>query len=339
MNDLRRHIRELTLTLGLLLGVFAGGADVLAQTPAGTVIRNEAVGRFMYKTGSADSLRSNSAEVVVSPAIAALTSSFIPSRTVVRLNEIVQFTLRYRNTGNGSAYGLMIQDSLPSQVTFVFASRGGQMVGNRVEWNLGTLPASREDSVIVSVRVRGNLVEPDSVIMNRVRLWASNAPVIHDSAQVVVHFDPKPGNPLLQAFKTVDLTMARPGMVLNYTLQVSNTGEGPATGVSVADSLPANTSLVSATNGAFVQGGLVVWRPDTVWVNGVFSAGLVVRIRPGLPERHPREQCGHRCWQCSYPHCRSRPHHGFRCACPNPLAPCRTRSGSGKWEGLGAHVR
>jgi uncharacterized repeat protein (TIGR01451 family) len=274
----------MTLALGLLAGTTMGSLGGFAQTPVGTMIRNEAVGRFLYKSGEPDSIQSNAAEVVVSLAVPALTLDVVPSRTVVRPSEILQFTLRYRNTGNGPAVALSASDSLPSQVSFVYATRSGVFDGTRVVWNsLGSLMPGEEDSVVVSVRVRGDLMAPDSTILDRGSIRAANVSSVLDSALVFVRFDVSTGTPKIEALKTVDLTSARPGMTLQYALQVNNTGTGTASGVTVVDSLPPHVTFVAATLGGSLEGGAVVWRPDTLWANAAFAAGVTVRINTDCP--------------------------------------------------------
>src|SRR5260221_11914265 len=46
---------------------------------------------------------------------------------------------------------------------------------------------------------------------------------------------------------------------ITYTLSYSNTGNQNATGVVIADTIPANTSFVSATGGGTLAAGVVTW--------------------------------------------------------------------------------
>ena len=78
----------------------------------------------------------------------------------------------------------------------------------------------------------------------------------------------------------------QPGQTLTYTLTITNNGNQGATGVTVSDTLPANTTFVSASDGGTFNGGVVTWnigpvaagatltRTVTVVVNGVIPAGV-----------------------------------------------------------------
>jgi len=67
---------------------------------------------------------------------------------------------------------------------------------------------------------------------------------------------------------------AIPGATVHYTITINNTGTAAATGVSVTDGIPANTSLVAATltvTGG--GGGVVATEGDPITVTGGVIAG------------------------------------------------------------------
>jgi uncharacterized repeat protein (TIGR01451 family) len=55
-----------------------------------------------------------------------------------------------------------------------------------------------------------------------------------------------------------------PSSKVNYTLTLKNIGNADATGVTITDPIPANTSFVSADNGGSAAGGVVTWNNLTV---------------------------------------------------------------------------
>jgi len=86
-----------------------------------------------------------------------------------------------------------------------------------------------------------------------------------------------------------------PGSVIDYTLTVHNIGNAGATGVRITDSIPENTSFVSADSGGTYEDGRVTWSGLAVPKNvpaypgavpttngGVLSVHLKVRIDPEL---------------------------------------------------------
>jgi uncharacterized repeat protein (TIGR01451 family) len=83
-----------------------------------------------------------------------------------------------------------------------------------------------------------------------------------------------------------------PGSLLTYLITVKNLGNADATGVVISDTLPNNTSFVSASAGGLQSGGSVVWNVGTVMsgtvnANGGLDAGsqtvtMTVRINLGV---------------------------------------------------------
>src|SRR5262249_4729886 len=62
-----------------------------------------------------------------------------------------------------------------------------------------------------------------------------------------------------------------PGIDVDYMITLANIGTADATGVTITDPLPANTTLVSADNGGSLTNGVVTW------------SGLTVPKAAGLP--------------------------------------------------------
>ena len=92
--------------------------------------------------------------------------------------------------------------------------------------------------------------------------------------------------PDLVVTKTDGVTSASPGDTLIYTVTISNAGAQDASGVIVTDTLPANTTFVSASDGGIFSGGVVTWnvgglaartsvtRTVTVLVDSTVPAGV-----------------------------------------------------------------
>src|SRR5436309_2590871 len=69
---------------------------------------------------------------------------------------------------------------------------------------------------------------------------------------------------------------------LTYTLSYSNTGNANATGVVITDTVPANTTFVSATGGGTLSGSVVTWSPGNLAAGASGSDQMVVRIKSPL---------------------------------------------------------
>ncbi len=73
-----------------------------------------------------------------------------------------------------------------------------------------------------------------------------------------------------------------PGSNIDYTITLRNIGNAAATGVTVTDPVPANTSFVSADNGGTNSGGITTWTGLTVPSGGSIALHLRVQISSSL---------------------------------------------------------
>ncbi len=76
-----------------------------------------------------------------------------------------------------------------------------------------------------------------------------------------------------------------PGSNINYTITVRNIGSVAATGVTITDPVPANTSFVSATGGGSISAGTVTWTGLSVAAGGSTTVHLTVRIDSSLKSK------------------------------------------------------
>src|SRR2546427_588442 len=61
---------------------------------------------------------------------------------------------------------------------------------------------------------------------------------------------------------------------LTYTITYGNSGNANATGVLIADTVPANTTFVSATGGGTLSGGVVTWSIGNLAAGGSGSVQI-----------------------------------------------------------------
>ncbi|HET8752263.1 MAG TPA: hypothetical protein VFM43_07035 [Gaiellaceae bacterium] len=74
-----------------------------------------------------------------------------------------------------------------------------------------------------------------------------------------------------------------PGSTMEYTLTVKNIGNADATGVTITDPVPANTTFVSADQGGTLSGGTVTWHNLTAPAGGSAQVHLSVTVSNPLP--------------------------------------------------------
>jgi len=197
------------------------------------------------------------------------------------------YTLTITNTGSGGATGVMITDTIPVNTTFVSASNSGVFGSGLVTWPTFSLPGSGAFTTrLVTVTVNNPLPAGTTAITN-------TATVADDGTNGA---DPTPGNntttdvdtitaaPDLTITKTDGVASTTPGSTLVYTLTVTNVGNIGATGVLVTDTIPVNTTFVSASNSGVFGSGLVTWPTFSLAGGGASITRFVtVTVNSPLP--------------------------------------------------------
>jgi uncharacterized repeat protein (TIGR01451 family) len=92
-----------------------------------------------------------------------------------------------------------------------------------------------------------------------------------------------PAVPDLALAKDDGRTSAVPGQAITYNLTVTNVGARGATGITLTDTLPQNTTFVSASDGGTLAAGTVTWPTFSVASGGSATRTLTVRINRPLP--------------------------------------------------------
>ena len=91
--------------------------------------------------------------------------------------------------------------------------------------------------------------------------------------------------PALVLSKVAAPTPVGPASNLSYTITLKNIGNGPASGVTVTDPLPPNTSFVSADSGGTFANGVVTWSGLSVASGGSVTLNLTVGIADALKKK------------------------------------------------------
>jgi uncharacterized repeat protein (TIGR01451 family) len=156
--------------------------------------------------------------------------------------------------------------------TYVTYNRGGSWsplgtgMPNVATWQLDLNPSDTQRVLVAGTHGRGAL-----------RLNDASAPV-----------------PALVVSKVDAAVPVGPSSHVNYTLTLKNIGNADATGVTIKDPLPANTSFVSADQGGTAQNGVVTWSNLTVpkagsgatpGVPGVIQVHFTVSIANALQNK------------------------------------------------------
>ena len=277
-----------TLTLTLHLDAGAGG-DFINNTATVSAPQNDP-----NPVNNSDS----AAFIAASQADVAVTKVDTPDPAVQGAN--ITYTITVTNNGPGDAHNTFLTDNLPFNATFVSATTPagwscgtptpGQSLGE-VDCVTASLANGASATFTVVVQVSPSALSGSSV---------SNS--AHVSAQVT---DPNSANNDAQAVTLVDfadLSLTKtdaPDPVVSgndvaYSITLTNNtggGGGTAQNVTVADSVPANTTFVSltppsgwsCTTPSAGGTGAVSCTNPSVPVGGAATFTLVVHVDPGTP--------------------------------------------------------
>jgi uncharacterized repeat protein (TIGR01451 family) len=222
----------------------------------------------------------------------------------VQPGDLIQYSMTVSNSGQDAAKNVVLTDAIPANTQFVPGSlvvASGANTGaktdaagdDQAEFNVGTNSVvfrlgtganattggtlAIGASTTVQFEVRVNASTPDqTTVTNQATVTAvgvtSGFPltVLSSAASFLVH-------PLadLSLTKTIDNPTPNVGGTVNFTLNLSNLGPSPATGVQVTDVLPSGLTFVSATpsqgsynasTGLWTAGTITTTSPQTLMI-------------------------------------------------------------------------
>jgi len=150
----------------------------------------------------------------------------------------VTYTIKVTNIGPAKALNVVIQDTLPPQVTFVSASpECGAPVAGVVTCNMGTLQF--EEVKQVTIKVTTPVMTQDLLIKNRATVSADNELFINTGNNLDVANTPIVAPPpSIKVTKTDSQDPVQRLGKYSYTISVVNNGGGDAFNVVVTDTLP-----------------------------------------------------------------------------------------------------
>ncbi|HKB08602.1 MAG TPA: DUF11 domain-containing protein, partial [Candidatus Polarisedimenticolia bacterium] len=109
--------------------------------------------------------------------------------------------------------------------------------------------------------------------------WTMGAPKAYSIGAISLKPVPPP---VLNISKTDAPDPVVAGSNITYTISYSNTGPTRATGVVITDTIPANTSFVSASNGGSLAAGVVTWNIGNLNGGASGTRTLVVQVASPL---------------------------------------------------------
>ncbi len=229
-------------------------------------------------------------------------SSLVKSETANPTDELV-FSVRIDSNGTATAQNVRLTDALPFRLSYVAGSTlvDGAAVADGVAsggLTIGAIPNGQTRTITYRARVADRAQFPvgQTVLNNFATVAADNTFSRQDTASVLVAVSQGAiGNPTISLTKRVSNTTrpsgtdffneGRPGDQLTYTIELRNTGTADLINAVIEDTLPPNTSFISASgNGFLSSANLVRWFAGTISAGGQTTVTYSTRIVSGLTE-------------------------------------------------------
>jgi len=220
----------------------------VGPAPNGTVLTNTAI---LSDTSGQSAARTITTSIQSAHTLSVTKSA---SGAVVQAGDRLTYTIAYTVIGTEPALNPRLADTLPAEVTLVScAGAPCGAVGRTVTWTVGTLTPTVTGLVTAVVQVPSLL--NGTVLTNAVTFTDTLGGSAAHSLTTLVQ-----GSHSLSVTKLGPLTCT-PGTLITYTLLYTVTGNEPARGVILSDTLPADTAYVGCSGGLGCSrsGTLVTW--------------------------------------------------------------------------------
>ncbi len=242
-------------------------------------------------------------ETTAQPAMPLATDLDISVRASVqeaRPGKVFSYTIAYSNTTTQDISGTVLTATISSKQVWDgsyqaspplgnFYSEGDEVNGYTLAWQIGTLTAGAQGSIIFEVRAVST-TEPSSnqsiIFLGTSAIITTTQPGISggqaDDVVIMV-------GPLLEIEKTASPSPVRPGHLLEYTLTINNIERQdsiPATHIVVNDALPEFSAFYRASDGGYYSPtlGTVHWElPDPLDPGASQVLTFSVLVDPDAP--------------------------------------------------------
>jgi uncharacterized repeat protein (TIGR01451 family) len=175
--------------------------------------------------------------------------------TIGSAGAVINFTLNVTNIGRGLFLQAFVSDLLPTGMSYVSSSPGSNNTGQYVNWSdIGPLAVGAKKSLWIRARIDGNVY---GTLINMVNVEGkpehgqnvTNCSTANVQAQEVN----------IQVTKSADPAFGSSGLLINFTLNVTNSGAVMLQNVSVSDKLPSGLTYDTSSTGGLNIGQYVNW--------------------------------------------------------------------------------
>ena len=195
----------------------------------------------------------------------------------VEAGEYLTYTLTYSNTGNMTATGVVVSDTLDPNVSYVSASlppSGG--LPDAPFWAISDLAPDGLGQITVIVAVTRPL--PNGTLLTNTAWVAADQPVsVSATETTTVH-----SSPVLTITKTDWPDPISVGGFLKYTIVITNSGNENATSTTVTETYDSNVSFLFANPDPDGGSGNRVWTFPTLVVDEPQAIEIFVQVNNGI---------------------------------------------------------
>jgi uncharacterized repeat protein (TIGR01451 family)/fimbrial isopeptide formation D2 family protein len=159
------------------------------------------------------------------------------------VGDVVRYTITARNAGPSGATGVALTDAMPPALTLVAAapSQGAYNPASGV-WTVGALANGASATLVIDARVTDDGPQINTVTKTAGDQMDPDAS--NNSAAASLTSSPVAD---VRVSKTANVAAANVGSPVTFTIVAANAGPSDATGVRIADALPAGLTFVSAS--------------------------------------------------------------------------------------------
>jgi uncharacterized repeat protein (TIGR01451 family) len=219
-------------------------------------------------------LANNKASAKIAPPRADLAVTKTVDDPTPNVGDTVNFTVTLTNNGPSDATGVAIQDVLPADVAFVSATPGrGTFDSSTGTWTVGALAIGATTQLTIQATVTGPAAGTNVASVTAADQADPNLNNNTGTASIT------PQQADLHLVKTVNQPRPNVGDVVTFTLNLTNQGPNPATGVTVTDPLPAGLTFQNATPSQGTYDNTSgVWTVGTVANKGTARLTITARV-------------------------------------------------------------
>ena len=247
------------------LGTVAmGGSVSVTLTAKGTQTGNQVIN---YRAASDEGLSASATTTTeVIPGGLELTKT---GPATAAIGSQATYDIEVLSTGTGANTQVRLVDTVPTGMSFVSSDPASTREGSQVTFALGTLNPDDRSTVTIVLRA------------DQTGDWTNQATVTSaegatDSAEATTTVV----QPVLALTKSGPAT-ALLNANFDYTITVTNNGDGDATGATVVDTLPAGLTYVSSDPAGAASGSTVTWNVGELAPDASETITLTVRGTAG----------------------------------------------------------